>query len=59
MGERIWYLAKNKKKSFILIGSDILGINQNIISQAFYHLKNHDMVIGPTEDGGFWLIGFF
>ena len=58
MGERIWYLAKNKKKSFILIGSDILGINQDIISQAFYHLKNHDMVIGPTEDGGFWLIGF-
>jgi len=58
MGEKIWYLVKNKKKSFILIGSDIPGINQDIISQAFYHLKNHDMVIGPTEDGGFWLIGF-
>ena len=58
MGEKIWYLVKNKKKSFILIGSDILGINQDVISKAFYHLKNHDMVIGPTEDGGFWLIGF-
>ena len=58
MGEKIWYLVKNKKKSFILIGSDIPGINQNIISKAFYNLKNHDMVIGPTEDGGFWLIGF-
>ena len=58
MVEKIWYLVKNKKKSFILIGSDIPGINQDIISQAFYHLKNHDIVIGPTEDGGFWLIGF-
>lgn len=58
MGEKIWYLVKNKKKSFILVGSDIPGINQDVISQAFYQLKNYDMVIGPTEDGGFWLIGF-
>ena len=58
MGEKIWYLVKKKNKPFILIGSDIPGINEDLISQAFYHLKNHDMVIGPTEDGGFWLIGF-
>ena len=58
MGEKIWYLVKKKKKPFILIGSDIPGINQNVISKSFCYLKSYDMVIGPTEDGGFWLIGF-
>lgn len=58
MGEKIWHLVKNQKKSFVLIGSDIPDINQDIISQSFWHLKSYDMVIGPTEDGGFWLIGF-
>ena len=58
IGEKIWFLVKNQKKSFILIGSDIPGVNLHAISKSFFYLKSHDMVLGPTEDGGFWLIGF-
>ena len=42
----------------ILIGSDIPGIDQRIIQKAFYCLKSTDIVLGPSTDGGFWLIGF-
>jgi glycosyltransferase A (GT-A) superfamily protein (DUF2064 family) len=28
-----------------------------IISDAFSKLENHDVVIGPTYDGGYYLLG--
>lgn len=40
-----------------LIGTDIYDLTTDIISQAFNLLKNHDMVIGPAHDGGYYLIG--
>ena len=58
MGERIWYLVQKQKEPFIIVGSDIPDINLDNISQSFRHLKSYDIVIGPSEDGGFWLIGF-
>ncbi len=41
-----------------LIGSDIPGITCAHIAQAFKALGSHDAVIGPSTDGGYWLIGF-
>ena len=41
----------------VLIGSDIPGLSSEIIRQAFVVLDDHDGVIGPAEDGGFYLIG--
>ena len=41
----------------IIIGSDCLGITQQLIEQAYTHLDFHDVVIGPSEDGGFYLLG--
>ncbi len=58
MGKKIWYIVKKQKEPFVLVGSDIPDINLVAISQSFKYLKSHDMVIGPSEDGGFWLIGF-
>ena len=58
LGKKIWYLKSLIKEKFILIGSDIPDINFEHLYQAFKILKTKDIVIGPTFDKGFWLIGF-
>tara|TARA_B100000482_G_scaffold62240_1_gene43102 strand:+ start:668 stop:1237 length:570 start_codon:yes stop_codon:yes gene_type:complete len=40
-----------------IIGGDIPGITRLEISKAFKKLALRKFVIGPAEDGGFWLIG--
>lgn len=47
----------DKSSKVVLIGSDCPYITQDIIDQAFLILENKDMVLGPVEDGGFYLIG--
>jgi rSAM/selenodomain-associated transferase 1 len=42
----------------IIIGSDMYDMLQVDIEEAFYQLEKHDAVIGPAEDGGYYLIGF-
>ncbi len=58
LGKKIWDLYNVNEKSFVLFGSDIPEIEANIINSAFNLLKTNDIVIGPSKDGGFWLIGF-
>ena len=41
----------------ILIGSDIPDINVGHLQQAFDALTTNAVVIGPSEDGGYYLIG--
>lgn len=41
----------------VLIGSDCPEITVEIILQAFQALENYDAVIGPSTDGGYYLIG--
>jgi rSAM/selenodomain-associated transferase 1 len=41
----------------VLIGSDIPDISKKIIEDAFAKLDDHDVVVGPAEDGGYYLIG--
>lgn len=41
----------------ILLGSDIANLSQNIIDMAFKNLNTVDIVINPSEDGGYFLIG--
>lgn len=42
----------------VLIGSDLPDLPCGIIRQAFAALDVHDAVIGPSSDGGYYLIGF-
>jgi hypothetical protein len=42
----------------LVIGSDIPDITPSVINKAFEALRNHDAVIGPCFDGGYYLIGF-
>ncbi len=62
LGERI---SNSFDRSFsngfqntIVIGSDCIELDHKIIRTAFAHLdKGSDCVIGPTYDGGYYLIG--
>jgi len=42
----------------VLIGSDSPDLPKKYIEQAFIILQTRDVVLGPTVDGGYYLIGF-
>lgn len=42
----------------ILIGSDIPDVPREYLSSALKALEAHDVVVGPSSDGGYYLIGF-
>jgi rSAM/selenodomain-associated transferase 1 len=44
-------------QSAIIMGTDIPGITAPLITMAYKSLQDHDMVLGPTVDGGYYLIG--
>jgi rSAM/selenodomain-associated transferase 1 len=41
----------------VLVGADIPAIAPRHIAEAFRLLGRRDLVFGPAEDGGFWLVG--
>ena len=41
----------------IIIGSDCQDLNSYIVKKAFEFLDKSDVVIGPTFDGGYYLLG--
>ncbi len=40
-----------------IIGSDCFYLTAEIINEAFNHLSTGDVVIGPANDGGYYLLG--
>ncbi|PPR77307.1 MAG: hypothetical protein CFH01_01606 [Alphaproteobacteria bacterium MarineAlpha2_Bin1] len=50
-------LKKVPDGNTILVGGDIPDIDRVNISNAFNKLRFYDLVLGPSFDGGFWLIG--
>jgi len=41
----------------IVVGADIPALTRAQIAEGFRLLGRHEAVIGPAEDGGFWMIG--
>ncbi len=41
----------------VIIGTDIPDINKQIINKAFNELDSSDVVLGPSDDGGYYLLG--
>jgi rSAM/selenodomain-associated transferase 1 len=39
-----------------VIGTDAPQVRRGDVARAFAALKRHDAVIGPAEDGGYWLL---
>lgn len=41
----------------VIIGTDCPALKVEIMAQAFDKLSQHDLVLGPATDGGYYLIG--
>lgn len=41
----------------VIIGSDCYELTPKTIQEAFNKLEEKDLVVGPAEDGGFYLLG--
>lgn len=61
LGERMYNAFKSGfqkgYEKIIIIGSDIYDLDRETIEQAFNALEDSDFVIGPAEDGGYYLLG--
>jgi len=50
-------LSNQIRTSILLIGTDLPSISHFELIQAVQILNHQDMVLGPSSDGGYWLIG--
>lgn len=61
LGERMKNAFENSfeegASKVVCIGSDCYDLTTEIIEQAFKQLDDSDVVFGPAEDGGYYLIG--
>ncbi|MFK7947549.1 MAG: TIGR04282 family arsenosugar biosynthesis glycosyltransferase [Saprospiraceae bacterium] len=48
---------EKKATKAVIIGSDCASLTAAIVNEAFAKLDTHDFVIGPADDGGYYLIG--
>jgi rSAM/selenodomain-associated transferase 1 len=48
---------RDNYKNIVLIGSDLWDLDQLIVEKSFQALENYEFVLGPTYDGGYYLIG--
>lgn len=61
LGERmhnaILKILNQNYKKVLLIGSDIPTVDKSTLVRGFANLETFDVVLGPCEDGGYYLIG--
>ena len=60
LGERMRFAlvdGLNESAKVVLVGSDSPLIDAAYVGEAFERLNDHDVVLGPAEDGGYGLIG--
>jgi len=61
LGERILnafnVMFDKGAKKVVIIGSDAPTLDAKLMTEAFKGLNQHDVVIGPARDGGYYLIG--
>lgn len=61
LGQRMYQALLTQIQSgaqkVILIGTDIPSLPASHITHAFEQLQNKDIVLGPSTDGGYYLVG--
>ncbi len=56
--ERFFRIAlENGRDRIVLIGSDSPSLPPDLVVESFEQLNHADVVLGPSEDGGYYLIG--
>ena len=58
MGQAFQHVFNAGMKRAILTGTDLPDLPGEMIAQALSALDDHEAVIGPSKDGGYYLIGF-
>lgn len=60
LGERMenafHYLRSRGYKKVVILGTDSPTLSGKLVEKAFHSLANHDLVLGPSLDGGYYLI---
>jgi len=59
LGQRMDHVMRTAPMGpVIIIGADIPDVRPRHIAAAFRALESRDVVFGPADDGGYWLVGF-
>ena len=48
---------RQQRERIVVIGSDCPAITASHVEQAFQALQRHQVVLGPAQDGGYYLVG--
>ncbi len=51
------FCTKNKLKNIIFIGTDLPDLCHQDLLNTKRELQQNDLILGPSNDGGYWLIG--
>lgn len=58
LGERMRNcLARFGRHPAVIVGSDVPDLERRHVDAAFDLLRRNDLVFGPADDGGYWLVG--
>ncbi len=60
LGERLeWAFREAFRRAtrVVVIGTDAPGVDAALVSEAFFRLRQVDLVLGPALDGGYYLLG--
>lgn len=57
LGQRMTRALRSTPGPTLLVGSDVPGIERQHVATGFSALGRARSVVGPAEDGGFWLVG--
>ncbi|MEM9281040.1 MAG: TIGR04282 family arsenosugar biosynthesis glycosyltransferase [Verrucomicrobiota bacterium] len=50
-------LAREGDLRLLVIGTDCIDLDQDLFGSAWKSLEDRDLVVGPSRDGGYYLIG--
>jgi glycosyltransferase A (GT-A) superfamily protein (DUF2064 family) len=51
------HFVEGPQRRIIAFDSDSPHLPRSVIEEAFETLRAHDLVVGPTDDGGYYLVG--
>jgi uncharacterized protein len=51
------HFVEGSQRRIIAFNSDSPHLPRSVIEEAFEILRAHDLVVGPTDDGGYYLVG--
>jgi uncharacterized protein len=57
LGERLAFVFAQVGAPAVVIAMDTPQVTSGLLREACDRVTTHDVVLGPTDDGGYWLVG--